>query len=153
MNSTPEPRHEQAVQRCQEMIAWYDKTKVTQRELYRWSQILAVVLSGLTPILILWNELPKPLQALPAALAAIVTALNGIFQWKDNYTRFAYTGEALKSELFKFQTRTTVDYARDVDDQQALENFVYRIEQLRENEVTDWRAQFQRASQPAKVES
>ena len=132
------------------MITWYEKVKRQHRVAYQISQVAAVVLSGLTPVLILWSDLPKPIQALPAALAAIAAGLNGIFQWKEGYVRFAYTGEALKSELLKFKTQTTKDYRASLEEQRALENFVARVEFLLLNEVSDWRAQMQESIQATK---
>jgi len=148
-DGTLNPRREEAVRRCQEMIGWYETAKRTHRILYQTFQTLAVILSGLTPILILWDALPKAVQALPAALAAVFTAILGIFQWRETYTRFAYTAEALKSELVKYQTRTTAAYNPGVGGQQALDNFVAQVELLLMNEVTGWQALMQRAKPPA----
>ena len=104
-----------------------------------------VVLSGLTPILILSGDpISKPLQALPAALAGILAAFTGVFQISESYARFAYTAEALKSEKLKFETRTTKDYQiavdeADADEYKALNRFVGKMEDLVMSEVTDWR--------------
>jgi len=70
-------------------------------------------LSGLTPVLILWSDLPEVLKALPAALAAIAAGVVGVFQWRESYPRFAFVCEALKSERLKFETRTTAEYSPD----------------------------------------
>ncbi len=133
--------HQRALERCEDQIKWYSWAKRRQRILYQTFQFTAIVLSGLTPVLILWSDLPKTLQALPAAVAAIASGLIGIFQWKENYSRFGYSAEALKSEKIKFETRTTRRYGAKLDDYEALENFVTRIEALIMDEVTDWRSQ------------
>jgi hypothetical protein len=86
------------------------------------------------------------LQALPAALAAMAAGLAGIFQWRESYPRFAYVCEALKSERLKYETRTTTDYGQDLDDYQALNHFIIRMETLVMDEVSDWRTQMQRKS-------
>jgi hypothetical protein len=46
-------------------------------------------------VLILWTSVPKPVQALPAAIASVVAGLVGPFRWLDAKTRYAYTAEAL----------------------------------------------------------
>ena len=132
---------QQALQRCDALIQAYQRLKRNSRIRYQTAQILAIVFSGLTPVLILWTDLPKPLQALPAALAAIAAGLNGVFQWKENYIRFAFTVEAIQSERVKFKTRTTREYAAKLAEHEALENFVTRVETLVLREVSDWRAQ------------
>jgi hypothetical protein len=101
-------------------------------------QISTIVLSGLTPILILC-DIPKPLQALPSALAGVSAALYGTLRPRDSYVRVTYVLEALKSEKFKFETRTTQDYSRDLDDYRVLENFVIKMESLVASEISSWR--------------
>ncbi len=54
-------------------------------------------------LLILWSDLPKAVQALPAALAAVAAGLVGIVRWPHNKTRFSFTAEALKSEHVKWR--------------------------------------------------
>lgn len=56
--------------------------------------------------------------------------------------------EALKSERLKFETRTTAMYRPSLDEQQALSNYVARMEALVKDEVTYWRAQLQKAASP-----
>lgn len=110
--STPKTPPQVALERCDELIAWYTEEGRRQRRAFQTFQAAAILLSGITPILIL--VLPPTLDgwaALPAALASIAVGLSGIFQWKENYIRFAYTGEALKSERIKFVTRTTTEPA------------------------------------------
>ena len=141
----PLPRHDLdqrrqlALDDCQVMITWYEKNKRTVRTLFYISQVCIIVLSALTPILILWSDLPKPVQALPAAIASICAALNAVFRWRENWVLRAHTSEALKRELLKFKTRTSEEYRADLDDQQALANFVARVESLTMSELSEWR--------------
>jgi len=129
-----------AVDHCKDHIKWYEANKRKSMWLYAVFQTSVVGLSGLTPVLILWSAVPRPLQALPAALAAIAVALVGTFRWRDNQARFATAGETLKSELVYFQTRSTKWYDRKLDDNEALDNFVTRVESLVLNETAEWRA-------------
>lgn len=140
-----------ALAQCQKHIDFYEGTKTRQRIAYQSFQAAVIVLSGLTPILILWSNLSEALQALPSALAAIAAGLLGIFQWRANYVRFAYVCEALKSERLKFETRTTADYDKALDDHVALSNFVARMERIVLREVSDWRAEMQETAQDGKA--
>jgi len=144
MTMTPpdaQTRRAHAIQRCQSLIKWYTRAKLTYWWAYLTLQIATVVLSGLTPVLILLDGLSKPLQALPAALAAAAAALNGIFQFQQNYVIFTYAQRALESELTKFETRTTGDYSVELEDQRALDNFVSHVEAVVMNATSEWRAQ------------
>jgi hypothetical protein len=135
-------RHAAAVERAGEQIRWYTKNSVWAGVLYRAFQTLAVVLSAVTPVLILWTDLSPVLQALPAAAAAVSAALVGIYGWQENKARFAFTGEALKSELVQYETRTG-PYKGSAEE--ALDRFVGRIERLAMDETSQWRTSYMRA--------
>ncbi len=136
-----------ALARCDKLIEWYTNEGRRQRIAFQSFQVAAILLSGITPILVLWlPDCWDAWAALPATLAAIATGLLGIFQWKENYIRFAYTGEALKSERIKFITRTTKPYDSALEDKAALSRFVTRMEALVMTEVTDWRGLMQEAA-------
>jgi hypothetical protein len=72
--------------------------------------------------------------------------LVGIFRWPHNKTRYSFTAEALKSERVKYATRTTSRYKHDLSDDEALDNFVARIEDIAMTEVTEWRGEFARTT-------
>jgi hypothetical protein len=107
-------RREFALQRVDGQIEWYETHSTRQWWAFAIFQSAAVVLGGLTPVLILWSGLPKAVQALPAALAAMAAGLVGIFRWPHNKTRYSFTAEALKSERVKYATRTTSRYKHDL---------------------------------------
>jgi hypothetical protein len=139
-------RERAAVKRAEEQIHWYTKYSIWAGVLYRAFQTLAVVLSAVTPVLILWTDLSPVLQALPAAAAAISAALVGIYGWQDNKARFAFTGEALKSELVQYETKTG-RYKGSAE--QALDRFVTRIERIGMDETTEWRTSYTRTGSDA----
>jgi hypothetical protein len=147
-STDPSPRH-LAIQRCEELIARYDSLRNRHRIAYHTLLVASLVLSGITPVLVLATGLSPVIQALPAALAAIATGVIGIFQWRDSYPRCTYVCESLRSEETKYRTRTTPAYSSDLADQQALNNFVMRVEAIVINEITDWRAQTQTLMQNA----
>jgi hypothetical protein len=130
-----------ALNRCDELIREYEQYWRRRKPLYLGFQSAAVLLAGVTPLLLL-TGLPKALQALPAALASILGALVAIYHWQDNVTRSAYAAEALKSERAKFIIRATDRYKNE---ESALDKFVARIEDIRMTEVRGWRTDWQRA--------
>lgn len=132
-------RRHLAVEDCQTMIEWYEKNKRIPRRLYYVSQTATIVLSALTPVLILWSELPKAAQALPAALAGIAAGLNAVYRWRENWVLRAHTSEALKRELVKFRARASEHYRAELGEQQALDNFVGRVEAITMGELSEWR--------------
>ena len=133
-----EKRKELALSRCDEQIRWYEKNKTRSRQVYQVLQGSIILLTGLTPILILWSDLPKVVQALPAALAGILAGFSHLSPLKENYIHFAYAVEKLKSEKVKYLTRTTREYRSELGDEEALNNFVMNVETLGMTEVSDW---------------
>ncbi len=133
-------RRRLALQRCNGLIGWYEDTKSRHRRRYYGLQIATIALGGLTPILVLWTDLPKPIQALPAALASIAAGLAGVFQSHEQWVRSAAALESLRSERMKYLGRAGEDYAPDVEEQEAFRRFVLRMEAIVATHVQDWRA-------------
>ena len=144
--SDADARRAFALARAEEQIAWYEAHSSRQWWTFAVFQTAAVLLGGLTPVLILWSELPKALQALPAALAAVAAGLVGIFRPLHNKVRYSFTAEALKSERVRYATRTGPLYGRELSADEALDNFVARIEDISMTEVGEWRGEFARAT-------
>lgn len=140
-------RREKALQYCKEQIKWYDGVKNRNRLAFQIAQVATIALSGITPVLILMGDLPAPVQALPPALATMILGLNGIFQWKENYLRFASASEALKGELVRFETRTSNDYKLQLKETTALDHFVTRVANIVMSETGEWRTLMQEVSE------
>ena len=91
--------HNLALQRCDDLIQWYQKNAKSQRGFMARTRLVAVVLSGLVPVLLIaqislpeqttWWWLMCILIGLFPAGAAISSALNEVFQYKENWVRFS----------------------------------------------------------------
>ena len=143
MSMTPsadnlEVRKALALKKCQSSINWLRRYKNRSRNLFQFSQVAIIVFSTLTPVLILVTDLPKWAQALPAALAAIAATLSNVFHWQENWVRRASTLQAMEAEQLKYETKTSSAYELDLDEQQALTNFVEQITILNLTEVSNW---------------
>ena len=152
-----EPTEVLALNRCDTLIDWYQRQLKKQRAALTTTRLVAVVLSGLVPVLVivqmsLTAQTPNWLAvsiliALFPALAAISSALDELFQYKENWIRFSIATEELKSEKVKFLTRTTKAYQRDLDEYEALSNFVTRIERITLRETRRWQSQVEEAAE------
>ena len=134
-------RRRLAIQRCRENINFYARYNRLDGILHHSFQLMAIVLAGITPVLILLSDLPKAVQALPAALAAVFGSFSGLFHWRDDWVRFGMTAELLKSELTRYLTRSAPNYSLSVIDEDALSTFVQRMENLILSETLEWRRQ------------
>ncbi len=126
-----------AIGQCQEQIHWFEVHSRADWWLYRTFQVGVIVLSGTSPVLLLFTSLPKPVQALPAATAALAAAIAASFHWHEDAVRWATTREQLKSELRQFNTRAG-HYAFSLPGPNALDNFVTRVEAIILGELSSW---------------
>ncbi len=137
---TADDRDSVAVNRCQHMITWYEKRLAYTRRMYTVLQVLVIVLTASIPVVAILLNAPV-WQAALAVVASLAATLLATFKWKEDWIRYTVSAEALRSELTKFKTRTTQDYSMELDRNKALDNFVFRIENIAASEVTEWRAQ------------
>jgi hypothetical protein len=133
-------RVEKASSHCRFLIDYYEKRRKLARINYTFFQASAIILSGLTPVLILVTEIPKLYQALPAALASIASGFVVAFHFQENWVTCKNTAEALKAELLSFETRTGEWYRVGIPKNRALENFLSRIEGIHKGEISAWAA-------------
>jgi hypothetical protein len=131
-----------AMTRYAHLLHWYDNAKARDRIYFYTFQVAAIVLAGMTPIVILINGSPKWIQAFPAAAAAMASALVGTFHWRENFLRFANTAEALRSEKVQYDSRVGKLYGHSVDDATAFDTFVQRVEAIVSSETTEWRTTY-----------
>lgn len=140
-----------ALARCDNLIEWYQRNQKQHHHLMTLTRLVAIVLSGLVPVLVIiqmslraqtvWWLTVSVLIALFPASATIVSTLNDLFQYKENWIRFSIALEELKSEKMKYLTRTTKAYQRELDDYEALTNFVSRVEAITLRETRKWQVQ------------
>jgi len=130
-----------ALARCDEMIRWYQGKRRWTNVAFNLLQSTVIVLTATTPFLVLIdNVADKVVQALPATIVAIAVALLGSYKLRENWVRYTVAVEALRSEEAKYLTQTTPAYWK-VPREEALNNFVLRIEGLALSEVEEWRKQ------------
>jgi hypothetical protein len=133
-------RRNRALNRYKSQLEWYERTKNDARRFFYLGQTLVILLTGITPLIILSTE-SKFWQALLPAAASIIAGVLGIWQFQEAWQRRAIALEALKSEFVKFDTRSGDDYRLPVTEDQAIDRFVLNIEGIVGNEVTQWQRQ------------
>jgi hypothetical protein len=134
-----QPRREAALLRYTNLIKQNDHDAKASALYDHLFQVAAATLSGLTAILILWADvIPKPIQALPASLAAIAIAIKAVFRWHDNYLNGRYTAVILDSEKAKYEARSK-PYGVDLSDEDAFELFASNMEAVITTEINAWR--------------
>ncbi|MEG3910198.1 DUF4231 domain-containing protein [Microcoleus sp. w1-18aA5] len=143
-NNPITPVREKALRYCQELIDDYKNTRETSRNIYYTFQLATVVLSGITPILVLVDKL-EPSQALlkwlPVicpAVASIVASIVTSFPFQENWISANTTVELLEAEQEKFILGVSPAYrCYDADEAQhqqmakmGIENFITQVNEI-----------------------
>src|SRR6266550_2854830 len=108
-------------------------------------QGLTVGLAAITPCLIILakespgNGLLNWLQLFIPALAAVAAGLGHIFRWREDAVRFTNLAEAIRSQLWRYQTRAG-EFVSLLDDGQALDRLVVNVDGLNLQSVARWSA-------------
>lgn len=105
-------RRQVALDRTEALIAGYDEKARASWRGYYVLQTLTVALAAITPCLIfLAKDNPKNdfltwLQLFFPAVAAITAGASHIFRWREDGVRDTSVAESLRSEVWRYQTRT-----------------------------------------------
>ncbi|MDF5708684.1 MAG: DUF4231 domain-containing protein [Nostoc sp. S4] len=152
-----------ALQYCQDLIDDYKRVRSVSRNLYYSLQIATVILSGVTPILVLVDKLEsgqpwlKWLPVLCPALASILASIVTSFPFQKNSIAANTAVELLEAEQEKFILGVTLPYrcydiSEEIQQQQkasqALEYFIVQVNNIHLNQV-----QQTGETQPEKTES
>lgn len=139
------PARQKALQYCQDLIEDYTKTRETSRNIYYIFQLATVILSGVTPILVLVDKLEagqawlKWLPVICPAIASIVASIVTSFPFQENWISANEGVELLEAEQEKFILGVTTAYrCSDVGDetqrqqkaQMAIENFITQVNNI-----------------------
>ena len=136
------------LKRCESLLDHYLRLKKEAHNRSSQTQFASLFLTAITPVLLLLpidGQYVKILAATSAG-AAISTGLLSIYGWQETYLRTGYTYHALESEMNRYLTQASDDYA-NLDEEKAAQNFSKRIEEIYMAEVTDWRSEMQRIEQ------
>jgi hypothetical protein len=79
LNSDLETSRKDSIVRCCKQIEYLSDTNQTTTTLHQILIISTILLGGLASVPILWRGLPRPIQALPSALAAMAVAIDKTF--------------------------------------------------------------------------
>ncbi len=124
--------------RYKNQIAWYDKKAFRNHNAYQVFQWVTIILSALTPILIviaiLGDILSIWISVGIAVLVAVFTTAMKTFKYQENWINYRTTCETLRKEKHFYDAG--IQGYENVEDKEAL--FVERVESLISRENTLW---------------
>lgn len=136
------PARQKALQYSQDLIDDYKRTRENSRNIYYVFQMATIILSGVTPILVLVDKLEagqtwlKWLPVICPAIASIVASIVTSFPFQENWISANTAVELLEAEQEKFILGVTpayrcYDVAEETERQQkaktAIENFINQV--------------------------
>jgi len=114
---------------------WYDEKAIWHHKIYQIFQWTAIILSAVTPVLILVGDgLVRWFAVAIAVLVAISTAALKTFKYQENWINYRTTCETLKKEYYFYEAG--IQGYEGVEDKEAL--FIQRVESLISRENTLW---------------
>ncbi|MGM3307179.1 DUF4231 domain-containing protein [Anabaena sp. WFMT] len=167
-NNTIIPARAKALEYCQDLIDDYRGTRNWARNLYYILQISTVILSGVTPILVLVDKLEagqswlKWLPVICPALASIVASIVTSFPFQKNAVAANTIVELLEAEQEKFILGITPAYrCYDVTDEaeqqqrisQSVEQFITQVNNIHLQQVQQTEQQDKKKEAPPMEES
>ncbi len=124
-----------ALDRCNELIRWYQKYKPRQRNLDNLLRTATLLAAGLTAFAATIDGLPKWAVVLPAVITTLATGMSASFRFHERYVAFASALEKLEWLKLRFQLRALAA----PDDAVALDKFVSDMESIALAEFREWR--------------
>jgi hypothetical protein len=133
-------RHRQAaaLRICRENMRWYQQHGLLAMTLYRGTQTATILLGAASAVLVAFTDLPKFVQATPAAVASLAAGLNGLYGWREDWVRWLATAQALRTELNNYEARNPDGYGTERGDSERLDHFVQRVDKLVTGETQQW---------------
>lgn len=121
--------------RYKQQIEWYDSKSQKNQWIYKVLQIIIIILSFSTPVIIaLSYDSSKIISILVSSMVAILSTTIATFKFYENWINYRTTCESLKKEKHYYDFH--IGPYKEVTDKQSL--FVERVEDLISKEHTIW---------------
>lgn len=125
----------------QKLIENYKRTIAFNMFGYYGSQSAVIILSGITPLLILF-KIPSEMAAIPPAIASVAAGLSNTFRYRDKYVISKITLEELVFERKKFELGLSPYEKKEVEDENSQQNvvgvFIRNFEIIHRQRMEEW---------------
>ncbi|UCC19838.1 MAG: DUF4231 domain-containing protein [Promethearchaeota archaeon] len=127
-------------ERYKNQISWYEKRSKSCKNWFRYLEIVLIICSAMTPILIVIDYISEAfttlrwISILTSVLTVVLASLIRTFKFQEHWINYRTTVELLKKEQYYFKANAN-EYGT-VQDKKAL--FVKRVENLISQAHTKW---------------
>lgn len=136
-------RRQLALDRIQQLVSDSQARAAQSWRNYHVAQGLTVGLAAITPCLIVLakenpgNGVLNWLQLFFPAIAAIAAGVTHLYRWREDGVRFTGLAESIRSQLWRYQTRSG-EFGGALSDEQALDRLVVQVDNLNLQSVARW---------------
>lgn len=116
-----------ALRLADDSYQWYRTAAIRSRKAYRLSQAILLVVAAAIPVVAAISPHSAIVPAILGAIIVILSGLQALFHWQDNYLRFSAAREAVEFERRLYYTRAA-PYEDSTTRDQNLAASVSRIE-------------------------
>ena len=137
----------------QQLLNRYERARNLNKTSYYGAQAAIIILSGITPLLLLL-KLPPIVAAVPPATASIAAGLANSFRYRERYVTSKVTFEELKFEHTKFELGLAPYVREKVEGEKSkdiVDIFIRNLEILHKRRMEEWRELQQESQSPEKV--
>lgn len=132
---TDEQFREYLDERFENQRSWFSKKSTKYKKWHHFMLISSTVLAGIAPVVTALVGV-KAVPVVLTAVVSIITSLHGASRFKELWTRYRATAEALKRELYWYKAAIRDYRSRTPEEQRRL--FVDRVESLLFTEHEIW---------------
>ncbi len=86
-----------------ESYEWYKSHAIRSRRSSRAAEIAVLIMSGAIPVAVAIRPGTTALTAVLGASVAVISGLDSVFHWRDNYLRFSQAREAVEAERRRYR--------------------------------------------------
>jgi Protein of unknown function (DUF4231) len=133
---------------AEQRIIEYKKSKYHNKQWYYTSQGAIIVLSGVTPLLLLINLHPI-FPAISSAIASITAGLSSNFKFREKYDIHVNALDGIELELDNFKVGTGI-YANQ-DDEKKKNILMHNMDAIHRNRRSHWSAMITGSPSPESI--
>jgi len=126
---------------------WYDRKSVLNQRRFKCLKTIEYIITGLivffSTLSASWS-FARYITILLSIILAIISSLQSLNKYQENWLEYRTTAETLKHELFLYLSHAGP--YKGLSNEEAFQKLVERVESLISEENTEWRMYIQRTS-------
>ena len=132
--------------RVYDQIKWFDAKSAFNQKMYKSFRLAEIVAAALIPFLVGYHDRHPVFPFVTGFLGVLIVVLKGmeqLYKYHENWIAYRSTNEAIKREMFLFESGTEPYSQTD-----AFAKFVQNIEVILSEENKKWKTNFLQKAEP-----